>query len=200
MEESGGDATDMTNLKLARQRKTRIPTIIPLPLPPQPLRRIRKTGKTAHVVFLDSSALESLSTLTKKANPWPISSESPSGLAHYVGLYDALRPPLDAVKKHVDSWMAHFAAIQARPPKSKYKKGEAIVDEDGFTLVTRGGAYGKTLGGGAAVASKKFEMGMESESQSKRKRKKEKRRKEDEDSFYGFKKADKQRKVSPQSF
>ena len=30
--------------------------------------------------------------------------------------------------------------------KSKYRKREAVADEDGFTLATRGGAYGKTLG------------------------------------------------------
>ncbi|KAG9045695.1 Ribosomal RNA-processing protein 7 [Serendipita sp. 407] len=54
--------------------------------------------------------------------------------------------------------MEVFEYKQAQESKanSKYRKGEAIVDEDGFTLVTRGGAYGQTLGGGVGVASKKF--------------------------------------------
>lgn len=173
--------------------KTALPNIITLPPPAQPLRKHRKTGKTAHVIFLDSSSLSSLPSSTKSLS-WPSSSESPSGLAHYAALYQALRPPLDSVKAHVDSYMAHFSAAQARPAASKYKKGEAIVDDDGFTLVTRGGAYGQTLGGGVAVASKKFALGVSSDSQTKRKRKKEKRKKEDEEGFYAFKKADKQRK------
>jgi len=72
--------------------------------------------------------------------------------------------------------------------KSKYRKGEAIVDEDGFTLVTRGGAYGQTLGGGVAVASKKFQE--TGETSSNRKRKKQPKEKP---AFYAFQKAEKQR-------
>ncbi|KAF8426113.1 hypothetical protein L210DRAFT_3566571 [Boletus edulis BED1] len=41
--------------------------------------------------------------------------------------------------------------------KLAYRTGEAIVDDDGVTLVTRGGTYGQTLGGGVGVASKAFE-------------------------------------------
>ena len=66
------------------------------------------------------------------------------------------------------------------------RKGEAIVDEEGFTLVTRGGAYGKTLGGGASVASKPFQ----STGQTGSKKKKEPKEKV---SFYAFQKAEKQR-------
>ena len=70
--------------------------------------------------------------------------------------------------------------------KSTYRKGEAIVDEDGFTLVTRGGAYGQTLGGGVGVASK----GFEKTGQTGSKKKKEPKEKE---TFYAFQKAEKQR-------
>lgn len=71
--------------------------------------------------------------------------------------------------------------------KSAYRKGEAVVDEDGFTLVTRGGAYGQTLGGGVGVASKIFEKTGQTAS----KKKKEPKEKE---TFYAFQKAEKQRK------
>jgi len=40
--------------------------------------------------------------------------------------------------------------------ESKYKKGEVLVDEDGFTPVVRGGAYGRVVKGGVGVASRKF--------------------------------------------
>jgi ribosomal RNA-processing protein 7 len=54
--------------------------------------------------------------------------------------------------------MARFDHAKAQERRQmKYRKGEAVVDEDGFTLVTRGGAYGQTVGGGVGVASKKFQ-------------------------------------------
>lgn len=56
----------------------------------------------------------------------------------------------------MDVYEHNLAIANARKNNSKYKKGEAIVDDDGFTLVTRGGVYGQTVGGGVGVASKKF--------------------------------------------
>jgi ribosomal RNA-processing protein 7 len=65
------------------------------------------------------------------------------------------------VRAHADSAIARFdfdlaARNAALRRESKYKKGEALVDEDGFTLVVRGGAYGQAVGGGVGVASRKF--------------------------------------------
>ncbi|THV03330.1 hypothetical protein K435DRAFT_827154 [Dendrothele bispora CBS 962.96] len=182
------------------KKKNEPPKVIPLPT--KLLRKLRGTGQSAHVVFLDESSMDRcLSSLQSSSNsakprPWPSSSasseiEEPSGLAHYMTLYDSLRPPLDSVREHVDSAMELYEFEVAKTKqKSKYRKGEAIVDEDGFTLVTRGGAYGQTLGGGVGVASKKFQ---ESGEASEGRRKKRKTRKEKE-SFYAFQKAEKQRK------
>ncbi|KAJ3811985.1 ribosomal RNA-processing protein 7-domain-containing protein [Lentinula aff. lateritia] len=157
-------------------------------LPSRPLRKLRKTGQTAHVVFLDTSSLDRFfSASHSKPRPWPNSSEEPSGLLHYVALSDSLRPPLDAVRQHANSAMDLYEFELAKSKRqSKYKKGEAIVDEDGFTLVTRGGAYGQTVGGGVAVATKKFQETGETSERTK-KRSKEK------PSFYAFQKAEKQR-------
>jgi ribosomal RNA-processing protein 7 len=161
------------------------PSIVPLP--PVPIRTLRKTGSIAHVIFLDASSLEKALVPPTKPRPWP-SSEEPRGLAHYAALYDAQRPPLDVVKAHADTWMERFEFDLAKTKqKSAYRKGEAIVDEDGFTLVTRGGAYGQTLGGGVGVASKAFEKTGGTGSK-KRKEPKEK------ETFYAFQKAEKQRK------
>jgi ribosomal RNA-processing protein 7 len=97
------------------------------------------------------------------------------------------------VRAHADSAIARFdfdlAARKASLRReSKYKKGEALVDEDGFTLVVRGGAYGQAVGGGVGVASRKFvdeyAKGRNGkESRSKRKRHKEG---EEKDTFYAF--------------
>ncbi|KAF8834785.1 hypothetical protein BDN67DRAFT_1006022 [Paxillus ammoniavirescens] len=169
-----------------KQTKPVPPTVVPLPT--VPLRTLRKTGSSAHVVFLDASSLAKALVPPSKPRPWP-SSEEPRGLAHYAALYDSRRPPLDVVKAHADTSMNlfEFELAQAKQ-KSTYRKGEAIVDEDGFTLVTRGGAYGQTLGGGVGVASKTFQMTGRTGS----KKKKEPKEKE---TFYAFQKAEKQRKA-----
>ena len=184
-EETLGEQTK-GSLRTQKEKKE-VPKVIPLPS--QPLRRLRKTGLTAHVVFLDSSSLDQALASTSKPRSWPISSEEPSGLSHYRSLYDSLRPPLDSVKAHSDSSIALYEyELAKKKQKSKYRKGEAIVDEDGFTLVTRGGAYGQTLGGGVGVASKRFQRsGQTTRNKNSKKEKKEK------EGFYAFHKAEKQR-------
>lgn len=93
------------------------------------------------------------------------------------------------MKAHADSSLEFYEyELAKKKQKSKYRKGEAIVDEDGFTLVTRGGAYGQTLGGGVSVASKRFQRS--GETTRNRNSKKEKKEKE---GFYAFQKAEKQR-------
>jgi len=162
------------------------PSVVPLPA--VPIRTLRKTGGIAHVIFLDASSLNKALVPPTKPRPW-LSSEEPRGLAHYTALYDAQRPPLDVVKAHADSWMERFEFDLAKTKqKSAHRKGEAIVDEDGFTLVTRGGAYGQTLGGGVGVASKVFEK-IGRTGGKKRKEPREK------DTFYAFQKAEQQRKA-----
>jgi ribosomal RNA-processing protein 7 len=150
----------------AQDRRQR-PKVVPLPS--VPLRSLRKTGHTAHVLFLDASSCDRALALAhpqqSSKNPvlWPTlgDEERPRGLAHYVAQYEAARPPLEAVRAHTDSAMARFdfdlaARKAALRRESKYKKGEALVDEDGFTLVVRGGAYGQAVGGGVGIASRKF--------------------------------------------
>jgi len=190
-EEDDEKADDAMEENPKKRRKTQkdkpvAPTVIPLPS--TSLRKLRKTGSSAYVIFLDSSSLERALASTSKPRTWP-TSEEPCGLAHYHAVYDSLRPPLDAVRSFADSSIEVYEYERAKKQqKSKYRKGEAIVDADGFTLVTRGGAYGKTLGGGVAVASKRFQRsGETSQNRSHKKEKKEK------EGFYAFQKAEKQR-------
>ncbi|KAG6854269.1 hypothetical protein C0991_008962 [Blastosporella zonata] len=161
-----------------------------VPLPSTLLRTLRPAGRSAHIIFLDSSSLQRALSSATKPRPWPTISEEPSGLAHYLSLYDTLRPPLDAIREHADSSILVYEhEVQKSKQKSKYRKGEAIVDDDGFTLVTRGGAFGKTLGGGVGVATKQFQRSGQT---SKRNRNDKKDGKEKKD-FYAFQKAEKQR-------
>lgn len=169
-----------------KKGKEQKPTIVPLPK--AELRTLRKAGRTAYVIFLDSSSLSSALAEPHKPRRWPSSTE-PRGLAHYAALHAAQRPAMDAVRAHAESVILLWDwEEEAKKQKSKYKKGEAIVDEDGFTLVVRGGAYGKTLGGDVAVATRRFER--TGETTTGRKKKKEKKEKE---GFYAFQKHEKKR-------
>ena len=65
------------------------------------------------------------------------------------------------------------------------------MDEDGFTLVTRGGAYGQTMGGGVGVATKRFVETGEASASAKRQRKKKKEK--EKEGFYAFQKHEQKR-------
>ncbi|KXN81735.1 hypothetical protein AN958_02592 [Leucoagaricus sp. SymC.cos] len=191
-EEDGKENGEDMEVEGEKQRKRRkvskedIPKVAPLPF--VPLRTLRMTGGSAHIVFLDSSSHDRAVNTLSKSRPWP-TTEEPIGVAHHLALYDSLRPPLDAVQEHADTYIEVYEYELAKnKQKSQYKKGEAIVDEDGFTLVTRGGAYGQTLGGGVGVASKKFQQTGQTRTRNNKKEKKEK------EGFYAFQKAEKQRK------
>ena len=170
--------------------KKRPPEVVPLPA--VPLRTLRRSGQNCHVVFLDSSSAESAlaSSHVRKPRPWPSDPEVPIGLSHYLAQYDAIRPPLDVIREHARTAIDLYDYQREKERRrSKYKKGEAVVDEDGFTLVTRGGAYGKTPGGGVAVADKKFVVEV-----SRGKRSKKKKEKREKDAFYSFQSHEKRRK------
>lgn len=174
---------------LKEDHRKRPPEVVPLPV--VPLRTLRRSGQNCHIIFLDSSSAESAlaSSHTQKPRPWPSDPEVPTGLSHYLAQYDAIRPPLDVIREHARTAVDLYDYQKEKDRRrSKYKKGEAIVDEDGFTLVTRGGAYGKTLGGGVAVADKKFVAEVSKGKRAKKKEKKEK------DTFYSFQLREKRRK------
>lgn len=178
-----------TKKKSKENHKKGPPEVVPLPT--VPLRTLRRSGQNCHVVFLDSSSAESTlaSSYIQKPRAWPSDPEVPTGLSHYLAQYDAARPPLDVIREHARTAIDLYDYQKEKDrQKSKYKKGEAIVDEDGFTLVTRGGAYGKTLGGGVAVADKKFVAEA-----SKGKRAKKKKEKKEKEAFYAFQLHEKKR-------
>ncbi|KAI0337899.1 hypothetical protein BDW22DRAFT_1338862 [Trametopsis cervina] len=179
------EAQEDADLHPRKKRKLGKPSAAPppiIPLPERTTRVLRKTGRSAHVVFLDESSLSRALASPTKPRAWPQDTSVPSGLEHYLSVYRSMRPPLDVVKAHANSWMEHFDWEQAKKKQqSKYRKGEAVVDDDGFTLVTRGGAYGQTVGGGVRVASKTFQR----EGHGKRSRKAKKEPKE-KDAFYAF--------------
>ena len=195
----GEDDSIRGNLEDGVQPIASTSKVVPLPPGPPPL---WTSGQTAHIIFLDESSLSIALDLPKnkaKKYKWPPSSHEggvPTGLARFTAMYDARRPPLSVARNHADSYMEDYEnkleAAKRADSRSKYKKGEAIVDEDGFTLVTRGGAYGATLGGGAPVASRKFQLAANRGAINDAE--KQKRKKKEKPDFYTFQIREKKRK------
>ncbi|PWN40682.1 hypothetical protein IE81DRAFT_316316 [Ceraceosorus guamensis] len=81
----------------------------------------------------------------------------PLGLEYFVSRYRAQRPTPDAITKHVDSVIAHYTWVKEHPqakdkggvPVASYGPDGEMLDEDGFTIVQRGGRFGRTAEGGA---------------------------------------------------
>lgn len=78
----------------------------------------------------------------------------PSGLDYLLARHRSLRPPLEAVRAHVDSVIANFE-WRLKHPKAKSSAIEAVsvgpngelLDADGFTIVQNTGKYGRTTDG-----------------------------------------------------
>ncbi|CAE6468718.1 unnamed protein product [Rhizoctonia solani] len=201
-EVEGNNDRANSNSKSKSKPKTSLPPK-PTPLIDTSIRSSSVSGRTAHVVFLDESSLSrALSLPSSSKNPlsWPPADTSaePRGLGLYLKRHQLLRPALDAVSTHVDTFMQHFDFEQnakRAAAASQYKKGVPIVDDDGFELVTRGGAYGKTVGGGVGVASKKFELAAKrGELTAGKKRKKGRDKSKDLEGLYAHEQREKKRK------
>lgn len=140
-------------------RRSQIPTITPLPSLEPRATPLLPTNSSCYVVFLDALALKRAVSLASSRKIKLTRGTSSLGLAYFRSTYDALRPSITALQAHADSCLAlydhHLKAQQQRTSQ------EAIVDEDGFTLVVRGGRFGRTAGKGdkgVAVASRRFVM------------------------------------------
>lgn len=134
------------------------------------------TSSTAKITYLSALSLTRallLPTASSKPRPWPNSPHVSLGLSRYLSTHSALRPTLAAVKAHADSSLAHHEFLKAAELARLTRQGQQdIVDEDGFTLVVRGGKYGRNLvGGGVGVASKRWDEVKEEETGRKKKSK-----------------------------
>ncbi len=150
------------------RRKTQLPPSVPeiIPLPPLDPRQTTygpSGARSAYITFIDPISVSRAMSYSGEAITIPRYGEHPSnptGLAYYTRLNSSLRPSLASVKEHADSAMARHDYLHSLLLSSRARKqgAGALVDEDGFTVVVRGGKYGRTGGSGAlgvGVATKK---------------------------------------------
>lgn len=133
-----------------------VPEITPLPsLTPRSLPYARSGTRCAHITYLDTLPLSRALAHTSPITLDKYNEKEPTGLQYYLARYSSLRPSLAAVKVFADSSMARFDHLQSMLLSSRAKKqgAGALVDEDGFTVVVRGGRYGRTGGRGKGVAA-----------------------------------------------
>jgi len=125
------------------------------------------TGITAHVVFSDEDGVERALTMKQKTRAWkpdnsfddeeeeieeevsdmeaddddtldfdPEADAMPIGYKKWMQQYKYTRPRPKALKTRVDNYMVNFTRME-EIEKLELDKKASIVDEDGFTLVTR---------------------------------------------------------------
>lgn len=155
-----------------------VPEIVPLP-PTDP--RDTPYGlsglRTAHITFLDALSLSRCLSFRGGAISLDLTSPSePTGIEYYLAQHAALRPSLGDVRAFADSSMARFDHLQSMLLSSRARQAGAgaLVDEDGFTVVVRGGRYGRAGGRGdgmgklgVGVAKRGFERTLANKKQAK---------------------------------
>jgi len=149
--------------KLPRsQRKRRKPNTLPpsvpevTALPAVPSAPGVSGFLSCRIVFVDAVSVPRALAYT---GPALLLDLAPFGLSFFEEQYAALRPPAALVREHADTAMARYDHLHSLllASRAKAQGAGALVDEDGFTVVVRGGRYGRTAGrggdpGGAGVA------------------------------------------------
>ncbi|GMK53739.1 hypothetical protein CspeluHIS016_0103250 [Cutaneotrichosporon spelunceum] len=168
-EKQGADADGWTFVGTAQQarkrrRKAALPASVPDVVPLDTVRSLGLSGaRSARVVFTDAVSVSRAMGYGGAPIALPLGEgrgAEPTGLAFYEARYAALRPALASVRAHADSAMERYDHLHSLLLASRAKAhgAGALVDEDGFTVVVRGGRYGRTAGrggsAGVAVASR----------------------------------------------
>jgi len=127
-----------------------IPTVTPLPaLTP---RTYGPSGShIAYITFLDTQSLSSVMSYSGPAISLPkYGNDLPTGIEYYKSLQSSLRPSHTAIKVFADTSMERYDRLHSLllSSRARQKGAGALVDEDGFTVVVRGGRYGRTGGRG----------------------------------------------------
>lgn len=129
-----------------------IPSITPLPsLNPRENAYGPSGSHIAYITYLDTTPLSSVMSFSGA----PITlkkygQEQVTGLEYYKSLHQSLRPTHAQIKAFADTSMERYDRLHSLllSSRARQKGAGALVDEDGFTVVVRGGRYGRTGGRG----------------------------------------------------
>jgi len=126
-----------------------IPTVTPLPsLTP---RTYGPSGShIAYITYLDTESLNTVMSYSGAPISHPKYGTSPNGLEYYKSLHSTSRPSHQAIRLFADTSMERYDRLHSLllSSRARQKGAGALVDEDGFTVVVRGGRYGRTGGRG----------------------------------------------------
>ncbi|KAF9292075.1 Ribosomal RNA-processing protein 7 [Mortierella alpina] len=129
-------------------------------------RTLYATGSQAYVVFLEEQELTKALTMKRKKRSWintggdatpsDAAKLSSLGVSKWINEYHMKRPEASVLQVKVDDYMEKFE-------RSEYEAQQAalarlnVMDEDGFTLVTRAGKGGHNTDGVITVTAAKAE-------------------------------------------
>ena len=132
----------------------------------------RNPNRNVHMVLESSSDLVKL----LKSTQITIRTHSINTCSSLLQLYKSSRPAHSAVKDFTNSFMKQFEAdALAEKHRQISNEKEAQMEDDGFTLVERGGKHGRAANeAGVQVASKLFNGGVVDEDSAEYRRKKRK--------------------------
>ncbi|KAG0298259.1 Ribosomal RNA-processing protein 7 [Linnemannia gamsii] len=129
-------------------------------------RRLYATGSQAYVVFLEEQELSKALVMKRKKRSWinTGADASPADLAKLTGLgvskwlneYHTRRPEASVLQMKVDDYMDKFERSEYETQQAALARHN-VMDDDGFTLVTRAGSKGQNSDGVITITAAKAE-------------------------------------------
>ncbi|KAF9148596.1 Ribosomal RNA-processing protein 7 [Linnemannia schmuckeri] len=129
-------------------------------------RRLYATGSQAYVVFLEEQELNKALAMKRKKHSWINSGPdaSPADIAKLTGLgvskwlneYHTRRPEPSELQLKVDDYMDKFERSEYEAQQAALARHN-VMDDDGFTLVTRAGSKGQNSDGVITITAAKAE-------------------------------------------
>ncbi|GJJ68111.1 ribosomal RNA-processing protein 7 [Entomortierella parvispora] len=130
------------------------------------IRTVYATGSQAYVVFLEEQELNKALAMKKKRRTWihtgsdatpaDIAKLSSLGVSKWMNEYHRRRPDAASLQIKVDDYMEKFERSEYEAQQAALARHN-VMDEDGFTLVTRAGSKGQNSDGVISITAAKAE-------------------------------------------
>ncbi|KAG0053146.1 Ribosomal RNA-processing protein 7 [Gryganskiella cystojenkinii] len=128
------------------------------------IRTLYATGSQAYVVFLEEQELNKAMVMKKKRRSWintgddatpaDIAKLTTLGVSKWINEYHRRRPEAAALQIKVDDYMEKFERSEYEAQQAALARHN-VMDEDGFTLVTRAGSKGHNSDGVITIQAAK---------------------------------------------